>query len=97
MTTPLAPIRSIPRTENPDFGFYGTMRSAGRNPDLAWSIALPIVAAFWPVAHPRIAEKRARLFLDGAGGRHLADAVAQRDGLAAAITAALPSFHGWLQ
>lgn len=87
----------IPRTENPDYGFYGTMRSAGRNPDLAWSIALPIVAAFWPVAHPRIAEKRARLFLDSAGGRHLADAVAHRNDLETAIRDVLPGFYGWLQ
>lgn len=84
-------------TENPDFGFYGTMASAGRNPDLAWTIALPIVAAFWPDAHPRIAERRARIFLDCPGGRHLADAVAHRTALAPAIKAALPSFYGWLQ
>jgi hypothetical protein len=87
----------IQRTENPDYGFYGTMQSAGHNPDVAWSIALPIVAAFWPVAHPRFAEKRARHFLDSAGGRHLADAVAHHAELKPALQAALPSFHGWLQ
>lgn len=85
------------RTENPAHGFYGTMRSAGHNPDDAWNIALPIVAAFWPAAHPRIAEKRARIFLDSSGGRHLADAIAHRSALRPAIKAALPSFHGWLQ
>ena len=86
----------IPRTENADHGFYGTMRSAGHDPDAAWSIVLPIVAAFWPCAHPRIAEKRARLFLDSAGGRHLADAIAHRAEIAPAVRHALPSFYGWL-
>lgn len=87
----------IPRTENPAFGFYGTIAGAGHDPDAAWSIALPIIAGFWPAAHPRIAEKRARIFLDCPGGRHLADHIAHRNDLALAIQDALPSFYGWLQ
>ena len=88
----------LPLTENPAYGFYGTIRSHGHDPDEAWAIALPIVANYWRAAHPRIAEKRARIFLDCPGGRHLADCVAYRHkGLAAAIERALPSFHGWLK
>ncbi len=87
----------LPLTENPDYGFYGTMRGAGRDPDRAWAIALPVIARYWPMAHPRIAERRARIFLDCAGGRHLADTVAHRNDIAAAIERALPAFHGWLE
>lgn len=87
----------LPRTENPAYGFYGTMRGTGRDPERAWAIALPVVARYWPLAHPRVAEKRARIFLDCAGGRHLADAIAHRDDLAAAIENVLPSFKGWLE
>jgi hypothetical protein len=87
----------LPRTENPDFGFYGTTRSAGYDPDAAWAIALPIVAAFWPTAHARIAARRARIFLDSSGGRHLADSVLHRNDLEAAIRDVLPSFYGWLR
>lgn len=84
------------RTENPDYGFYGTMRSSGYDAEAAWAVALPIVAAFWPAAHPRIAAKRARIFLDSSGGRHLADAIAHRNDLEGAIRNVLPSFYSWM-
>lgn len=85
------------RTENQDYGFYGTMKSAGYDADAAWNIALPIVAAFWPLAHERIAAKRARLFLDSSGGRHLADAISHRNDLDGAIRDVLPSFYRWME
>lgn len=86
----------MPESENRDFGFYGTVRSAGHDPDEAWTIALPIIASFWPTAHRRVAEKRARIFLDCPGGRHLADAVLHRNDLASAIRDVLPSFYSWM-
>ena len=63
---------AIPQTENPAWGFYGTIRSSGLDADHAWAVALPIVAQWWAGSHERIAQQRARLFLDGQGGRHLA-------------------------
>lgn len=85
------------QTENRDYGFYGTMLSAGLDADAAWAIALPIIAAFWPAAHERIAARCARTFLDSAGGRHLADAIAHRNDWDGAIREVLPSFYGWLR
>ena len=88
---------AVPRTENPQHGFYGAMRSAGFDPDAAWTAALPIIASFYVGAHPRIAAKRARIFLDSSGGRHLADAIAHRSAVAPAVRAVLHSFHGWMR
>lgn len=85
------------RTENRDHGFYGTMRSCGYDADAAWATAFPIIAAFWIPAHEQIAARRARLFLDSAGGRHLADAIAHRNDLDGAIRDVLPSFYSWMQ
>lgn len=90
-------MAALLQTENRDYGFYGTMNSAGLDADAAWEVALPIIAAFWPTAHERIAAKRARLFLDSAGGRHMADAIAHRNDWDGAIREVLPSFYSWMQ
>lgn len=84
------------KSENRDWGFYGTMSRSGYDPDETWDMAVEVVAAFWPAAHPRIAARRARTFLDSSGGRHLADAVAGHRDIQKALRRALPSFYGWL-
>jgi hypothetical protein len=88
------------RTENPGFGFYGTIAGHGFDPDAAWRAALGAVASWWPVAHWHVAKRRARIFLDGSGGRHLADDIAGRaatvEEIESAIRERLPAYRGWL-
>lgn len=80
-------------TTNPAWGFFGTI-ARDANPDEAWAIALPAVAA--ATGCPDAA---ARDFLDSRNGRHFADDVA--NGLAAgmnlhaAINAAIGRWMGW--
>jgi hypothetical protein len=83
-------------TENPEWGFFGTIRSQGRDSNAAWAIAIETVADFWPSAHRKIALRRARQFLDSSGGRHLADDVGDANDLANTIWTRLPAYRGWL-
>jgi len=86
----------LPATANPNWGFFGTIAKQGRDPHAAWSIAIEVVANWWPSAHRKIALRRARTFLDSSGGRHLADDVGDANDLASVIWSRLPAYRGWL-
>lgn len=83
------------KTQNPNFGFYGTIQHYGHDADTAWDMAVDAIVAFFPAMNPRIAARKAAVFLDSAGGRHLADAVAQRLH-PAGFQRTLPSFASWM-
>jgi len=61
---------NLPATENPAWGFYGTIRHHA-DPDEAWPIAMETV-----IASTRCSPPGARAFLDSRMGRHFADDVA---------------------
>jgi hypothetical protein len=83
----------LPSTENPAWGFYGTIRHHA-NPDEAWPLAMEIV-----IGSTRCSPHGARAFLDSRMGRHFADDVA--NGLARgqplerAIEASASRWMGW--
>ena len=60
---------TIPTTENPAHGFFGTIRHHA-DPDTTWALALPAIAA---ATHSP--EAAVRAFLDSRHGRHFADEV----------------------
>ena len=63
---------AIPTTENPEWGFFGTMtRQAPASPtEAAWNAALTAI-----VAATACTPDEARVFLDSRYGRHFADDV----------------------
>lgn len=69
---------AVPSTENPAWGFHGTIRHHA-DPEQAWPIAIQTV-----IASTRCSSAAARAFLDNRMGRHFADDVA--DGLARGLT-----------
>ena len=83
----------VPATENPAWGFYGTIRHHA-DPDEAWPIAMETV-----IASTRCSLLGARAFLDSRMGRHFADDVANGlvRGLALehAIAASASRWMGW--
>ena len=84
---------TIPATQNPDWGFFGTIRHDA-DPDAAWNIALTAIADATGCAVTAV-----RDFLDSRHGRHFADDVANRlfQGLTmnAAINTAIARWMGW--
>ena len=84
---------SIPTSQNPDWGFFGTIRHDA-DPERAWNTALPAIAD--ATGCP---ETAARDFLDSRHGRHFADEVAnglfQSLALEGAIDAAIARWMGW--
>ncbi len=84
---------STPRTANPDWGFFGTIRHHA-DPAAAWATALPAIAS--ATGCP---ETAARDFLDSTQGRHFADDVSNElvagKTLTAAIDAAITRWMGW--
>lgn len=85
---------TIPATQNPEWGFYGTMRHRVAA-DTAWNAALPAI-----VAATRCSPDEVRAFLDSRHGRHFADEVvmhmpADGSGIGAAIDAAVARWMGW--
>jgi len=87
------PNDNLSKTENPAWGFYGTIRHHA-DPDEAWSTAMETV-----MASTRCSPAGARAFLDSRMGRHFADDVAS--GLARgltlerAIAASASRWMGW--
>ena len=69
---------SLPATENPAWGFYGTIRHHA-DAEQAWPIAMAAV-----IASTRCSPTAARAFLDSRMGRHFADDVA--NGLVRGLT-----------
>jgi hypothetical protein len=63
----------LPRTQNPAWGFYGTMADAGCvDPEVAWFEVIGFLTdpdGIFRIARPEIA----RALLDSPWGRHLAD------------------------
>ena len=84
---------TIPGTQNPDWGFFGTIRH-DTDPEQAWDTALPAIATATGCAHTAVGD-----FLDSRHGRHFADEVAnglfQGLTLDAAIDAAIARWMGW--
>lgn len=66
------PSRPIPATENPAWGFFGTITHHAE-PQAAWAMALPIIAEMTGCDFDEV-----RAFLDSRHGRHFADHVAGR-------------------
>lgn len=81
-------------TNNPAFGFWGTMACTGQPSNTAWAIALPLI-----MTATSCTAEAARDFLDSTHGRHFADEVAnqmaRRLSLDTAIRAAIDVFQGW--
>jgi hypothetical protein len=67
-----------PSTNNPAWGFFGTIRHHA-DPDRAWPIAMEVV-----IASTQCSPAAARAFLDSRMGRHFADDVA--NGLSSGLT-----------
>ena len=84
---------TIPTTENPENGFFGTIRHHA-DPDAAWALALSAIAA---ATHSPDAAVRA--FLDSRHGRHFADEVVNNlvasQYLRAAIDATVARWMTW--
>lgn len=81
-------------TNNPAFGFWGTMGCIGQPSEEAWGIAMPLI-----VKATGCSVEAARDFLDSTHGRHFADEVAnqlaRRLTLDTAIRAAIDVFQSW--
>lgn len=61
---------TIPATQNPEWGFFGTITHHAE-PQAAWALALPAI-----VAATGCSVDEVRAFLDSRHGRHFADEVA---------------------
>ena len=87
---------AIPTTENPEWGFFGTMtRQAPASPtEAAWNAALTAI-----VAATACTPDEARVFLDSRYGRHFADDVSgyllANQTIRAAIQSAVTRWMGW--
>ncbi len=81
-------------TQNPVFGFFGTMGCVGQDARAAWAIALPLIEAVTGCAAEGV-----RAFLDSRDGRHFADEVSNQLArgltLDAAIRAAVGVYQDW--
>ena len=88
------------KTQNPTWGFFGTIERAGESAETAWELAFTAIQDATG-AHDGNAygPEGVRDFLDSRDGRHFADEVANAlsDGLQleAAISAATDSYLGW--
>jgi len=84
---------TIPASQNPDWGFFGTIRHDA-DPEQAWNIAMRAITDATGCAATAV-----RDFLDSRSGRHFADDVANGlfQGLAldASIDAATARWMGW--
>lgn len=82
------------KTQNPDYGFFGTIGCTGQDATAAWAIALPLIETTTGCAPEGV-----RAFLDSRDGRHFADEVYNQLmrglTLAAAIRAAVDRYQGW--
>lgn len=90
----MADTCTILETQNPDWGFYGTMRHHVAA-DTAWDAAFPAV-----MRATGCDAEEARIYLDSRYGRHFADEVVMhlpRDGsgIDAAIATAIKVYKGW--
>jgi hypothetical protein len=87
---------AIPTTENPEWGFFGTMtRQATACPTGAsWNAALTAI-----VAATACTADEARVFLDSRYGRHFADDVSNyllaNPAVASAVRSAVTRWMGW--
>jgi hypothetical protein len=87
---------AVPTTENPEWGFFGTMsRQAPANPtDAIWNAALTAI-----VAAATCTPDEARVFLDSRYGRHFADDVSSyllaNQSIPTAIQSAVTRWMGW--
>ncbi|GAB5502776.1 hypothetical protein [Pyruvatibacter sp.] len=83
----------VPSTENPDWGFFGTI-SSHHDADNAWSAAMSAISDATFSEAPAV-----RLFLDSRHGRHFADSVVDRlaagASLQSAISAVVDVWMGW--
>lgn len=89
------------KTNNPEWGFIGTIERAGIDPQTAWEIAFTAIQDATG-AHDVNAygPEGVRDFLDSRDGRHFADAVADahmsnRGNLGAAIASATAQHMNW--
>jgi len=84
---------TIPTSQNPDWGFFGTIRHDA-DPEQAWNMALPAIADTTGCTATAV-----RDFLDSRSGRHFADEVAnglfQDLALDASIEAAIARWMSW--
>ena len=88
-------------TENPCWGFYGTIENAGHDADQAWQLATTAITDATQ-AHDGYGPEGVRDFLDSRDGRHFADMVADahmtgqgKVTLAQAITEATRRYSAW--
>ena len=84
---------SIPQTQNPEWGFFGTVSHHG-DAEIAWPIAINTIGDATQLPAETVA-----IFLDSRDGRHFADDVANElttgKALASAIEAATARWMGW--
>jgi hypothetical protein len=81
-------------TQNPVFGFFGTMGCIGQDARAAWAIAMPLIKAATAASAEGV-----RAFLDSRDGRHFADEVSNHLArgltLDPAIRAAVDVYQCW--
>jgi hypothetical protein len=87
---------AIPTTENPEWGFFGTMtrQASASSAEAAWSTAVTAI-----VAATTCTPDEVRVFLDSRYGRHFADDVSgyllANQSIPAAIRSAVTRWMGW--
>lgn len=87
-------MQTIPKTQNPTFGFYGTMHLAGVNAPALWETSISAIE------RATLHEDRADIatWLDSKDGRHFADCVIdglhQDKPIGAAVNSAVRSWMG---
>jgi len=82
-----------PRTQNREWGFYGTCESNGHtDPEAAWDEAMAALTD--PKGAFALTPEDARDLLDATWGRHLADQVFDKTEIRKAIEK-LAVHHGW--
>ena len=84
---------SIPQTQNPEWGFFGTVSHHG-DAEIAWPLAINTISVATQLPTETVA-----IFLDSRHGRHFADDVSNElsagKTIADAITAATARWMGW--
>lgn len=85
---------TMPATQNPDYGFFGTIATAGLDAQAYWTTAVQVIAAEADLSNAEV-----RPFLDSKHGRYFADSVLNNVSDDAtvlnAVEAAVNEWRGW--